>query len=316
MTSTLRLPRGSIASLPTPYRRGRVDLSALERLCHRAIDRGVAGLAPCGTTGEGSLLTLEEHRQAVATAVAAAAARVPVIAGAVSNNTHVALELARGAEAAGASAILALTPPHPRPSPAGVVAHFRSIHDAVGIPVILSDVPSRAGVALDDGTIERLADLPRVVGLKDATSDMARTSRLRRRLGPDFVLLSGEDATQAAFVVAGGDGCISVTANVAPAVCAALHHACAEGMAGDIQWYDQLLAPLDEALALAADPIPVKRALARMGLIADGLRLPLAPLSPEADRRLGRALDAIAPVEAKEALRRAATDPPSASRAA
>ena len=316
MTNAFRIRRGSIASLPTPYRQGRVDLPALEGLCHRLIDRGVVALAPCGTTGEGSLLTPEEHRQVVATTVAVAAGRVPVIAGAVSNNTQVAFELARAAEQAGASAILAVTPFYVQPSQVGIAAHFRSIHDAIGIPVILSDVPARTGCALDDATIKRLTDLPRVVGLKDATSDVPRASRLRRRLGPHFLLLSGDDATQAAFLVAGGDGCVSVTANVAPALCAALHHACADGMAGDVQWYDQLLAPLNEALALEANPIPVKRALARMGLIADGLRLPLTPLSPEFDRRLGQVLDAIAPVEEKEALRFAATHPRNAPRAA
>jgi 4-hydroxy-tetrahydrodipicolinate synthase len=315
-TDMLRLRHGSIASLPTPYRQGHVDLAALERLCQRLIGRGIAALSPCGTTGEGSLLTAEEHRQTVATTVAAAAGRVPVIAGAGSNNTQVALELARAAEDAGASAILAVTPFYLQPSQAGIAAHFRSIHDAVSIPVIMSDVPARTGCTLDDATVKRVAALPRVVGLKDATADIPRVSRLRRRLGPDFLLLSGDDATQAAFRVAGGDGCISVAANVAPALCAALHRACDDGMAGDIQWYDQLLAPLNEALTLEANPIPVKRALARMGLIADGLRLPLTPLSPAFDRKLGQALEAIAAVEEKEALRFAATHPRSAPRAA
>jgi 4-hydroxy-tetrahydrodipicolinate synthase len=314
--STIPLRHGSIASLPTPYRQGHVDLAALERLCQRLIGHGTAALAPCGTTGEGSLLTPEEHRQVVATTVAAAAGRVPVIAGASSNKTQIALELARSAERAGASAILAVTPFYLQPSPAGIVAHFQSIHDAVGVPVILSDVPARTGVILDDASVKRLAALPRVIGLKDATADMPRVSRLRRRLGPDFLLLSGDDATQAAFRIAGGNGCISVAANVAPALCTALHHACDEGMAGDIQWYEQLLAPLYEALTLEANPIPVKRALARMGLILDGLRLPLTPLSPEFDRKLGQVLNAIAPVEEKEALRFAATHPRNSPRAA
>lgn len=313
MTKMLCLRHGSVASLPTPYRQGRVDLPALERLCQRLIGRGVGALVPCGTTGEGSLLTAEEHRQVVATTVAAAEGRVPVIAGAGSNNTQVALEMARAAEDAGASAILAVTPFYLQPSQAGIAAHFRSIHDAVGIPLILSDVPARTGCALGDGTLSRLAELPRVVGLEDATADIPRVSRLRRRLGPDFLLLSANDATQAAFRIAGGDGCISVAANVAPALCATLHHACDERIAGDIQWHDQLLTPLYEALALEANPIPVKRALARMGVIADGLRLPLTPLSPESDRRLAQVLDAIAPLEEKEALRFAAMHPQNAA---
>jgi 4-hydroxy-tetrahydrodipicolinate synthase len=306
MNDFITLSRGSSAALPTPYRMGRVDLASLEALCHRLIDRGTSALAPCGTTGEGTLLTPDEHRQVVATTVAAAAGRVPVIAGAGSNNTQIALELARAAERAGASALLAVTPFYRRPSQAGIVAHFRAIHDAVGIPVVLYDVPARTACALDDVTVKRLADLPRIVGLKDATGDIARVGRLRRRLGNDFLLLSGDDASQAAFRVAGGDGCISVSANVAPALCAALHGACDDALEGDIQWYDQLLAPLHAALFLEANPIPVKRALCRMGLMADGLRLPLTPLSPEFDRKLGQVLEAIAPVEEKEAKRFAA----------
>ena len=300
------LCHGSMAALPTPYRLGRVDLQSLEALCHRLVERGTAALAPCGTTGEGSLLTPEEHRQVVETTVTAAAGRVPVIAGASSNNTQVALELARAAEDAGAAAILAVTPFYLKPSQAGIVAHFRSIHDAVGIPVILYDVPARTGCALDDVTVRRLAELPRVVGLKDATGDIARVTRLRRRLGPQFLLLSGDDASQAAFRVAGGDGCISVTANVTPALCTALHRACDEGLEGDIQWQHQLLAPLHAALFLEANPIPLKRALSRMGLMGDSLRLPLTPLSPELDRKLSQALDAVLPLEEKEAARFAA----------
>jgi 4-hydroxy-tetrahydrodipicolinate synthase len=303
MKDITALYHGSMAALPTPYRLGRVDLPALESLCHRLVERGTAALVPCGTTGEGSLLTPDEHRQVVATTVEAAAGRVPVIAGASSNNTQVALELARAAERAGASAILAVTPFYLKPSQAGIVAHFRAIHDAVGIPVILYDVPARTGVALDDVTVKRLAELPRIAGLKDATGDVGRVGRLRRRLGKDFLLLSGDDASQAAFRLAGGNGCISVTANVAPALCAALHHACDDRLEGDILWYEQVLAPLNAVLFLEANPIPLKRALFRLGLMGDGLRLPLTPLSPEFDRKLGQVLEAIAPVEEKEAKR-------------
>jgi 4-hydroxy-tetrahydrodipicolinate synthase len=303
MKDFIRRCSGSIAALPTPYRMGRVDLQALEGLCHRLIGRGLVALAPCGTTGEGSLLTPEEHRDVVAATVAAAVGRVPVIAGTSSNNTQMALELARSAEDAGASAILAVTPFYLKPTQAGMVAHFRAIHDAVGIPIILYDVPSRTACAIDDVTVRRLGELPRIVGLKDATGDIQRVGRLRRRLGPDFLLLSGDDATQATFRIAGGDGCISVTANVAPALCAALHRACDEGLPGDIQWYDQLLQPLNAALFLEANPIPLKRALSRLGLMGDGLRLPLTPLSPEHDRQLALVVDAATRAEEKEAAR-------------
>jgi 4-hydroxy-tetrahydrodipicolinate synthase len=295
--------RGSSAALPTPYSLGQVDFAALEALCHRLIDRGTSALVPCGTTGEAPLLTPGEHHRVVAQTVAAAAGRVPVIAGAGSNNTGTAVDLARSAELAGASALLCVTPPYLKPTQAGMMVHFRTIHDAVGIPILLYDVPSRTAVTLDDVTIRRLAELPRIVGLKDATGDIPRVARLRRRLGDQFLLLSGDDASQTAFRSAGGDGCISVTANVAPALCAALHRACDEKLEADVRWYDQLLAPLHAALFLEANPIPLKRALSRLGLMGDGLRLPLTPLSLDADRTLERVLKAIMPAEEKEAMR-------------
>ena len=180
----------------------------------------------------------------------------------------------------------------------------------------LYDVPARTGCALDDVTVKRLADLPRIVGLKDATGDIPRASRLRRRLGGDFLLLSGDDATQAAFRAAGGDGCLSVTANVVPVLCGALHRACDERLDADIQWYEQLLAPLHAALFLEANPIPLKRALHRLGLMGDGLRLPLTPLSPDAGKKLEQVLQSIMPVEVKEAARFVAAQPHHHPRAA
>ncbi len=298
--------RGASAALPTPYRMGRLDLIALDALCGRLIDRGIAALVPCGTTGEAPLLTAREHRQVVATAVAAAAGRVPVIAGAGSNNTGMAVELARSAECAGASALLCVTPCYLKPSQAGMMMHFRTIHDATGLPIILYDVPARTGCALDDVSVRRLAELPRIVGLKDATGDIPRVARLRRRLGPDFLLLSGDDASQSAFRLAGGDGCISVTANVAPALSAALHVACDEKLEAEIRWFDQILAPLHEAMFLAANPVPLKRALSWLGLMGDGLRLPLTPLSPGFDHRLRQVLETVTPLEDKEGARLAA----------
>ena len=303
MSKFIERCHGSSAALPTPYSLGKVDFDALEAFCNRLIDRGISALVPCGTTGEAPLLTPDEHHRVVARTVAAAAGRVPVIAGAGSNNTTTAVDLARSAERAGAQALLCVTPPYLKPTQAGMMVHFRTIHDAVGIPIILYDVPSRTACALDDVTIRRLAELSRIVGLKDATGDIPRVARLRRRLGDQFLLLSGDDATQAAFRVAGGDGCISVTANVVPVLCAALHRACDERLDADIQWYEQLLAPLHAALFLEANPIPLKRALSRLGLMGDGLRLPLTPLSLDADRKLERVLKAIMPAEEKEAMR-------------
>ena len=303
MKELIKRCHGSSAALPTPYSLGKVDYAALEALCNRLIDRGTSALVPCGTTGEAPLLTADEHHRVVLRTVAAAAGRVPVIAGAGSNNTATAVELARSAERAGASALLCVTPPYLKPTQAGMMVHFRTIHDAVGLPIVLYDVPSRTACALEGVTIRRLAELPRIVGLKDATGDIPRVARLRRRLGDEFLLLSGDDATQSAFRHAGGDGCISVTANVVPALCAALHAACDDKLDADVRWFDQLLAPLHAALFLEANPIPLKRALSRLGLMGDGLRLPLTPLSLDADRQLQRVLQAIMPAEDKEAMR-------------
>jgi len=308
--------RGAGAALPTPYRFGRVDFDAFEGLCHRLIERGVTMLAPCGMTGEAALLTMAEQRGLIETAVAAAYGRVPVVAGAGSNNTATAVELAVSAEDAGASALLCVTPAYLKPTQAGVIAHFRAIHDAVRIPVILYDVPSRTACPLNDLSIKRLADLPRVIGVKDATADVPRVARLRRRVGKDFLLLSGDDATQSPYRAAGGDGCISVTANVVPALCAALHRAHDRNRPDEIERLERILRPLHAALFLEPNPIPLKRALHRLKLIEDGLRLPLTPLAPQADRLLAAVLERIMPAEQVEAARFAAAHPLIAPRAA
>lgn len=309
MVDIVTRARGSMAALPTPYRFGKVDIEALEKLCERLIAHGTSALVPCGTTGEAPLLTLDEHRLVVARTVAAAAGRVPVIAGAGSNNTQTAVELAQAAEKAGASGLLCVTPFYLKPSQSGLVGHFKAIHDAVGLPLILYDVPSRTGCALADVTVRRLADLPRVLGLKDATGNIPRVPRLRRRLGAQFLLLSGDDPTQAAFRLAGVDGCISVTANVAPALCAVLHRACDVRDTVEVARLERILAPLHTALFLEANPIPLKRALNRLGLMGDGLRLPLTPLGPLDDQRLKHVLEAVETAERVTALRFAASHP-------
>ena len=301
---------GSIAALVTPLRGDRIDEKAFAALCARQIDRGTSALVPCGTTGEAPLLTANEHRQLIEIAVATADGRVPVIAGAGTCSTAASIALAQQAERAGASALLCVTPYYLRPTQEGVIRHVRAIHDAVGLPIVLYDVPSRTALALHDETVRRLAELPRVIGLKDATADLRRPGRLLRLLGDDFLLLSGDDATQADFRLAGGHGCISVTANVAPALCAALHHAWDTADLVTLRSAAQTLAPLHAALFLESNPIPVKRALHRLGLIADELRLPLTPLSPEADVRLAAALEPVMAVEELEARRVAAVMPP------
>lgn len=289
--------RGAIATLPTPYRFGSLDMPAFEKLCERLIKRGISALVVCSTTGEASLLAPGEHHRLIYAAASVAARRVPVVAGAGSNNTEKAVELARSAELAGASALLCVTPYFLKPTEAGMMAHFRAVHDAVRIPVILHDVPERTACSLTDVAITRLASLPRIAGLKDAAANVERVGRLRRRLGPNFLLLSGADSEQPLFRAAGGDGCVSIAANVTPALCSALQRACDEKRTAEVERIDRLLAPLHEALSLEINPIPLKRALHRLGLVQDGLRLPLTPLRPEADRRLGAVLDRIMPIE-------------------
>ncbi|MGE0421698.1 MAG: 4-hydroxy-tetrahydrodipicolinate synthase [Reyranellaceae bacterium] len=296
--------RGAIAALPTPMWRGAIDVIALEALCHRLIERGVSGLVPCGTTGEAPLLSAEEHQRVVATAVLASGGRVPVVAGAGGCNTAVAVELAKMARDVGASGLLCVTPYYLRPTQAGIIAHISAIHDAVALPIVLYDVPSRTACALADETVERLAELPRVVALKDATADISRVGRLRARVGGKLALLSGDDATQASFRTAGGDGCISVTANVAPALCATLHRACDERDTDEVTRLARILAPLHAALFVESNPIPLKRALNCLSLAADDLRLPLTPLSPAGDATLRAAMALVMSEEEDEAGRR------------
>jgi 4-hydroxy-tetrahydrodipicolinate synthase len=264
------------------------------------------------------LLTPGEHHRIVERTVAVAAGRVPVIAGAGSNNsTQASVELARSAELAGAQALLCTAPYCLEPTQAGLIAHFQAIHDAVGIPIILHDGPPRIARPLADATIERLAELPRIVGLKDATGDIERMARLRWRLADRLLLLSGDDATQTAHHLAGGDGCISVTANVTPALAAALHKACDRRETEAVARLEGILAPLHAVLVLEANPIPVKRALHRLGLMVDGLRLPLTPLGAMADMKLAKVLQSVLPREKEAAAVRVDSGgPPVRSRAA
>jgi 4-hydroxy-tetrahydrodipicolinate synthase len=301
---------GSVVALATPFRGGRIDEDAFAALCGRQVDRGTTALVPCGTTGEAPLLAPEEHKRLVELAVAAAHGRVPVIAGAGTCGTEASIALAQQAERAGASALLCVTPYYLRPTQEGVIRHVRAIHDAVGLPILLYDVPSRTACALNDETVRRLAELPRVIGLKDATADLRRPGRLLRLIGEDFLLLSGDDATQADFRLAGGHGCISVTANVAPALCAALHQAWDAADLVTLHDITRTLAPLHAALFLESNPIPVKRALHRLGLVTDELRLPLTPLGAEADVRLRAALESVVPAEEMAARRHAVVMPP------
>jgi 4-hydroxy-tetrahydrodipicolinate synthase len=269
--------RGVFTALVTPFRDGALDEAAFVKLVERQIDGGVHGLVPVGTTGESATLSHEEHDRVVELCVKTAAGRVPVIAGAGSNSTDEAIRLAQHAKSIGADAVLAVTGYYNRPSQEGVFQHFAAMDAAVDIPIIVYNVPSRTIVDLSNELVERLARLPHIVGIKDATGDVARASLQRLTCGADWIMLSGDDPTALGYIAHGGHGCISVTANVAPEACAAFFNAC---LAGEWEtargWQDRLIR-LHKALFLDASPSPTKFALSALGLCSDETRLPIAP---------------------------------------
>jgi 4-hydroxy-tetrahydrodipicolinate synthase len=269
--------RGVFTALVTPFRRGALDEAAFVALVERQVAAGVHGLVPVGTTGETATLSHDEHRRVVELCVQTARGRVPVIAGAGSNSTSEAIELAQHAKEIGADAVLAVTGYYNRPNQEGIYRHFAAMDEAVDIPIVVYNVPSRTIVDLSDPLVERLAKLPHVVGIKDATGDLARISLQRLTCGPDWQMLSGDDPSGLGYIAHGGHGCISVTANVAPEACAGFYDA---ALGGDWElarsWQDRLIR-LHKGLFLDASPAPTKFALAHLGLCTDEVRLPIAP---------------------------------------
>ena len=282
MTDRWRLSglTGYAPALPTPFdESGEIDVAALEWFCDRQIKAGANALVVCGTTGEAPNLSRQEHDRIVRIAVNAARGKMPVIAGAGSNSTGQAVELSRDAEAAGADAVLSVVPYYNKPTQSGMYAHFRAVAEATDLPIILYDVPSRTVCGLADDTIARLAELPQFIGLKDASGDITRPLRPRSLLGQEFRLISGDDATALAFFAQGGDGCISVTSNVAPGLCRAIYLACKQGQLGQAQRLATAAARLTAALFRESNPAPVKYALSLMRLMSPSVRLPLVELS-------------------------------------
>jgi 4-hydroxy-tetrahydrodipicolinate synthase len=280
---------GYAPAQPTPFDDGgELDLPALERLCHRQLEDGATALVVCGTTGEAPTLSRAEHDSVVRVAVRASQGRIPVIAGAGSNSTSQAVKLSRDAEAAGADAVLSVVPYYNKPTQSGMYAHFRAVAESTGLPIILYDVPARTVCGLADATIARLAELPQFIGLKDATGDATRPLRLRSIVGSQFRLLSGDDATALAFFAQGGDGCISVTSNVAPGLCRAMHAAWAEGQIARAQQLAAVVARLAAALSRESNPVPVKYALSGMNIISPRVRLPLVELKSEPKAEIER----------------------------
>ncbi len=281
---------GSIPALITPFRNGILDERAFQTIVERQIREGSHGLVPCGTTGESVTLSIEEHVRVVELCVEAAAGKVPVIAGAGSNSTAHAIELTRAAKSAGADAVLIVSPYYNRPSQDGIVAHFTAIHDAVDIPIIAYNVPGRTAVDISVETMGRLAKLRNVVGCKDASADLSRVPRHRALCGSDFAQLSGEDPSAIGFNAEGGVGCISVSANVAPALCAQLQDATRQGAFDVARKIDDLLTPLHKAMFIEPSPAPAKYACALLGLCSDEVRLPLLVCSDAAKVQIRAAM--------------------------
>jgi 4-hydroxy-tetrahydrodipicolinate synthase len=275
--------KGVMPALVTPFRDGAVDEEAFVALVERQIGGGVHGIVPVGTTGETATLSHDEHRRVVELAVKTAAGRVPVIAGAGSNATDEAIELVRHAKTIGADAALVVTPYYNRPSQEGLYAHYAAINEAVQLPVLVYNVPSRTSVDISNEILGRLSKLPNIVGIKDATGDMIRATMQRLLCGEDWVMLSGDDPTALGYMAHGGHGCISVTANVAPDLCATFYNALMTGdWATALYWQDRLIR-LHKSLFTDASPAPTKFALAHLGLCQEDARLPIVRAS-EASR--------------------------------
>jgi 4-hydroxy-tetrahydrodipicolinate synthase len=271
--------RGSFTALVTPFRNGALDEKALRDLVDWQIAEGTNGLVPVGTTGESPTLSHEEHKRVVEWCTEQARRRVPVVAGAGSNSTAEAIELARHAEAAGADAVLVVTPYYNKPTQEGLYQHYKAINDAIAIPIIIYNIPARSVIDMSVETMARLFELPNITGVKDATANVARVCQQRAAMGDGLNQLSGEDATALGFNAHGGHGCISVTANVAPRLCADFQGACSKGdYAMALTLHDKLM-PLHSALFLETNPAPVKYALSVLGRCPETVRLPMVPVS-------------------------------------
>lgn len=282
--------QGSIVALITPFRGGAVDEKAFQEFIDWQIGQGTNGLVPCGTTGESPVLDHHEHALVVRLCVEAADRRVPVIAGTGSNSTAEAIAHTRAAKEAGADAALVVCPYYNRPTQEGLYQHFKAINDAVDLPIVIYNIPVRTAVDMSIQTMARLAKLRNVVGVKDATNDLARPLRTRQAIGPEFSMLSGEDVTALAFNAQGGVGCISVTANVAPRACADMQEAWAKGDVARATRINDRLAPLHDALFCETSPAPVKYGVSLLGKSTAEVRLPLVPASPEAQERMRQAM--------------------------
>jgi 4-hydroxy-tetrahydrodipicolinate synthase len=282
--------KGSIVALITPFRNGAVDERGFQDFVAWQIAQGTNGLVPCGTTGESPTLSHDEHKRVVALCVEVAKGRVPVIAGTGSNSTREAIELTRHAKEAGADAALIVTPYYNKPTQEGLFRHFKAIAESVDLPILIYNIPPRSVIDMSVATMARLAKLPNIVGVKDATMDLARPLRTRLAIGSDFCQLSGEDITAVPFLAQGGQGCISVTANIAPRLCADLHEAWQRGDLRALSRINDRLAPLHDAMFCESSPGPVKYAASLLGKLSPETRLPLCEIAAESKDRVAGAM--------------------------
>ena len=278
--------KGSFVALITPFRNGAVDEDAFQSFVDWQIAQGTHGLVPCGTTGESPTLSHAEHERVTDLCIEVAKGRVPVLAGTGSNATDEAISLTRHAKDAGADGALVVTPYYNKPTQEGLYQHYKAIHDAVDIPIMIYNIPGRSIVDMSVETMARLSELPHMVGVKDATNDAVRPLETRIACGPDFCQLSGEDPALMALLVHGGHGCISVTGNVAPRQCADLHNAWMGGDHGRALAVQERLMPLHRALFAETSPAPVKYAASLLGLCAPDVRLPLVEIRPATRERV------------------------------
>ncbi len=276
--------QGSITALITPFKDGKVDEKGFQSFVAWQIAEGIDGVVPCGTTGESPTLSHDEHKRVVELCVEVAKGKVPVIAGTGSNSTEEAIDLTQHAQRAGADAALIVLPYYNKPTPEGQYQHFKAIHDSTNLPIIIYNVPPRSAVDMSVDTMARLAKLPRIVGVKDATADLARPIRTKLAIDKEFCMLSGEDATALPFLAQGGVGCISVTSNVAPRLTAEMHRAWRGGDLKKAMQINERLLPVSDAMFCETSPGPVKYAASLLGRASDELRLPLAPIA-EASRQ-------------------------------
>ncbi len=281
---------GSMVALVTPFSNGKIDEKGLRKLVKFHLDNGTDVLCPCGTTGEAATLSLEEHEAVVNITMDAAGGKIPVLAGAGSNNTEEAIRLTRHAARAGVAGCLHITPYYNRPTQEGLVAHFKKIADAVSIPIVLYNVPGRTGVNMLPETVARLAEIPTIVGIKEASGSLSQVSEIINLCRKDFNVVSGDDVNTLPIMAVGGKGVISVTANIAPRLVSSMVRAFEEGRLEEAQKLHHHLLPLHNSMFLQTNPMPVKTALGMMGMISSEMRLPLCPMPAELDDKLKKIL--------------------------